>query len=153
MEAITRRDFIKHTAIGFGSLTLAGTINANKAIAQVDDMSRVVITKHHQATDGVKAINADNVQIMMDKSIKELTGLSSVADAWSSILTDFKKDHIIAIKVNAIASTCPTNPEVANAVVNGLISAGVSENNIIIYDNLKFKLTDCKYKYNVSDTG
>lgn len=155
MQAVTRRIFLKQTIIGAGGFILARSFGDHISLAQMppDDVSRVVVVKHPDVTDGVKTINSDNLQIMMDESIKQLTGRQSVPDAWTSILPDFKKEHIIAIKVNAIASTCPTSPEVVNAVVNGLISAGVLENNIIIYDNFNFKLTDCKYKYNTSDTG
>lgn len=154
MEVITRRVFLKKTIGGMGSVLLARSFISNMSLAQLPaDKSRIVIAEHPEATDGVKAINADNVQNMMDESIKQLTGQPAVADAWKSVLPGFEDDHIIAIKVNAIAPLLPTHPEVVDAIATGLIAAGVPENNIIIYDNLKYKLTGAKYEYNTGATG
>ena len=154
MKTITRRVFLKQTIIGAGGLVLAKSFGDHISIAQMppDDISRVIVASHPGATDGVKTINSDNVQIMMDESIKHFTNSQSVADAWSSILPNFKKENIIAIKVNALQK-CPTSPEVVNAVVNGLISAGAKENNIIIWDRANHELKLAGYKYNKSDTG
>jgi len=41
----------------------------------------------------VKLINATNVQAMMDEAIGQLTDQTSVADAWNSLLPDFREDH------------------------------------------------------------
>ncbi|HGE70407.1 TPA: DUF362 domain-containing protein [Candidatus Poribacteria bacterium] len=155
MEAITRRVFLKQVVVGVGGVVLARSFGTKISSAQtpVEGLSKVVIAHHPEATDGVNTINRDVAQIMVDESIKEFTGKQSVADAWLSILPNYKKEHIIAIKVNAIQPECPTSPEVVDAVVKGLISAGVVDNNIIIYDNLEFKLTGCKYNYNTTNVG
>jgi uncharacterized protein (DUF362 family) len=129
---------------------LARSLGPNISLAQPPaDMSRVVVTKHHQATDGVKVINAVNVQDMMDESIKQLTGIPSVADAWASILPDFREEHVIAIKVIP-SGMIPSHPEVVGAIVAGLTAAGVPENNIIIYDR---DGPGRGYKHNAGDVG
>jgi len=154
METITRRVFLKRTISGVGGVMLARSLGPNVSLAQPPaDMNRVVVVEHHQATDGVKAINPVNVQTMMDESIKQLTGEASVANAWASLLPDFEEEHLIAIKVNTIASTHPTHPEVVDAIVAGLTAAGVPENNIIIYDRTNHELKACGYKLNTGDVG
>lgn len=155
MRAITRRCFLKQVICGVGGVVLAKSLGNQVSLAQapIEGLSKVVITHHQEATDGVNTINRDIAQIMVDESIKEFTGKQSVADAWLSILPNYKKEHIIAIKVNAIQPECPTSPEVVDAVVKGLISAGVVDNNIIIYDNFEFKLRGCKYNYNTTNVG
>ncbi len=157
MESITRRVFLKRTISGVGGVVLAKSLGPNtSSLAQPPaDMSRVVVVQHSQATDGVKVINPVNAQLMMDEAVKQLTGESSVADAWASLLPDFKEEHLVAIKVNAVwhAVLIPTHPVVVDAIVNGLLAAGVRENNIIIYDRRKQELTRVGYSYNASDAG
>jgi uncharacterized protein (DUF362 family) len=152
MEPITRRVFLKRTISCIGGVTLAGSFGPNMGLAQPDDdMSRVVVVKHTEATDGVRNINAASVQVMMDESIKQLTGEATVADAWASLLPDFKREHVIAIKVNARSAILHAHPEVVDAIVSGLKTAGVPENNIIIYDIVTWCLLQCGFRYNMAD--
>jgi uncharacterized protein (DUF362 family) len=156
MEPITRRIFLKRTIGGVSGAILAKSLGPNISLAQPPvDMSRVVIAEHPKATDGVKVIDAVNVQTMMDESIKQLTGEPSIADAWVSLLPDFKEEHVIAIKVNtvSVAVLIPTHPVVVDAIVAGLLAAGVRENNIIIYDRRNQELINVGYRHNAGDVG
>jgi hypothetical protein len=101
----------------------------------------------------VKIINPVNVQSMMDESIKELTGQASVADAWASLLPEFREEHLIAIKVNTTNRLLPTHSEFVDVIATGLTAAGVPENNIIVYDIGTNWLLGGGYKYNKSDVG
>jgi len=153
-RAITRRDFLKRTATGVGGVVLAKYLGSGTSFAQpTADMSKVVVVKHDEATDGVKLINADNVQDMVDESIKQLTDQPSIADAWASLLPDFRKEHVVAIKVNCLEPSLPTHPQVVDAVITGLTAAGVPENNIIIYDRTNNELIAAGYEHNAGDTG
>ena len=139
--AITRRDFLKRTASGVGGVVLAKYLGSGTSFAQpTADMSKVVVVKHSEATDGVKLIDATNVQAMMDEAIIQLTDQTFVADAWNSLLPDFREDHIVAIKVNCLVPATSSRPQVVDAIVNGLTAAGILENNIIVYDDIKDKL-------------
>jgi len=133
---------------------LAKSLGNNVGLAQLPgDMSRVVIAEHPGATDGVRAISAANVQIMMDEAIKRLTDKATVADAWSSILPGYEADHTIAIKVNCVTNLLPSHREVVDSIVTGLTAAGVPENNIIIYDIATWFLTGSGYKRNMGEEG
>ena len=82
MEPVTRRGFLKMTIGGISGIMLGRFINPEMGFAQLPDgMSRVVVTEHPEATDGVKVINPANVQTMMDESIKQLTNEASLAAA------------------------------------------------------------------------
>jgi len=154
MKRIKRRDFIKQAASGIGSVLLAKSLRSNVSLAQTpSDMSRVVVVKHPGATDSTKVINSTNVQAMVDESIKQLTDNPSVVEAWASILPNFKKEHIIAIKVNPLGMMLPTHPEIVNAITIGLTSAGAHENNIIIYDRTNSELNASGYIHNTSNVG
>ncbi len=157
MEPVTRRIFLKRAVRGVGGIMLAKSLGSNVSLAQQPpaEMSRVVVAEHTEATDGIRVINAANVQAMMDEAIKQLTGQPSVADAWAGLLPDFRKDHLIAIKVNT-TYFLRTHTEVVDAMVTGLTAAGVPENNIIIYDIATqgmHGLVQAGYKYNKSDVG
>ncbi len=159
MELIKRRDFLKRTATGISGLMLAKSLGTGAGLAQPSaNVSSVVVAEHPEATDGVRVINAANVQNMMDESVKQLTGQVHMSDAWASLLPDFKENHIVAIKVNTINASLPTHPVVVDAIISGLIAAGVPENNIIIYDALKAnswkqRIINAGYKYNAGDVG
>jgi uncharacterized protein (DUF362 family) len=154
MEPITRRVFLKRAISGIGGVTLASTFGPNISLAQPNaDMSRIVVVKHTEATDGVRNINAASVQVMMDESIKQLTGEPTVADAWASLLPDLKPEDVVAIKVNARSAILHAHPVVVDAIVSGLTTAGVPENNIIIYDIVTWCLLQSGFRYNMADEG
>ena len=155
MKPVTRRVFLKQALSGVGAVMLAKSLGPSVSLAQQPpaEMSRAVVAEHTEATDGVRVINAANVQAMMDESVKQLTGEASVADAWLSLLPDFKEEHIVAIKVNCINAMLPTHFQVVDTIVAGLTGAGVPENNIIIYDLTSQHLTGSRYKTNTSDVG
>jgi len=153
MQRIKRRDFIRQTAGGIGGILLARSLSSNVILAQASGMSKVIVARHPNSTDGIKAINAANVQAMMDESIKQITGKNSVSEAWASILPGFKKEHIVAVKVNTITPTHCTHPEVVNAVLSGLTAIGVPENNIIVFDRINDHITACGYKHNAGGSG
>lgn len=160
METITRRVFLKRAISSVGGVIIAGSVGSRLGMTQdqAANMSKVIIAKHQEATDGVRIINAANVQSMMDESIKEITGQASVADAWGSLLSDFREDHLVAVKVNAICAQLPTHPVLVDAITSGLIAAGVPDNNIIIFDALrtngwKQRIINAGYTYNASDAG
>ena len=113
--------------------SLAGGANLAQASA---GMSRIVVAEHPEVTDGVRFVNADIVQTMLDESMKRLTNEATVADAWASILPGLREEHLVSIKVNPLDPMISTRPELVNAIVSGLASAGVPENNVIVYDKL-----------------
>jgi hypothetical protein len=90
------------------------------------------------------------VQVMVDESIMNLTGLSDVGEAWKSVFPGITQSSIIAIKINALHGPMSTNPEVVNAVVDGLgqmIVQGSNfvKNNIIIWDRENSDLINSGY--------
>jgi uncharacterized protein (DUF362 family) len=153
MERITKRSFVKRVIGWIGSITIIKSLNSTSLAQQLEDKSKVVIVKHNEATDNVRNINAENVLFMMDEAIKQLTGIATVSDAWLSLLPNYKKEHVIAIKVNPIGGYVFTHPDVVKAIVSGLTSAGVPENNIIIYDRTSAELNSGGFQYNIGDTG
>lgn len=150
---IDRRKFIKDMSLASLGLAVGPSLlnlSARKSSAQ--GMSKVVIANHPETVNGMK-INTEIVQNLVDTGVMQLTGQTTIADAWASILVSPSPDDLVTIKVNCINRSLPTHPEVVNAIIAGLIAAGVKENNIIIWDRTNDELNKCGYKINTSNTG
>jgi len=150
MEKIDRRNFIK-TIVGFG-IAVGSSLSSMAHKSSSLDASRIVIVKHPEAVSGM-SLNSRIVRKTVNEGVMSYTGQKSVADAYASILTPFSLDDIVTIKVNCINSQLPTHIEVVDAVVEGLISAGVKDSNIIIWDRTNHELIKCGYRYNISKSG
>ena len=148
MKGISRRNFLRY--LGIGSLGfLARPLFPFAPKGRGFRASDVVQCFDENATTG-GTINESVVQIMMDESIKTLTGISNVGDAWKSILPDINENCIISIKVNCINYEVSTHPEFVNCIINGLTqmefgSVNYKRNNIIIWDRFDDELSDAGY--------
>ncbi len=149
-----RREFIKDVSIASLGLAAGPTLidlSARKSSAQ-EGMSKVLIAEHPGAAAGMR-IDTKVVKLMVDMGIVQFTGQTTVADAWASILPGLTPNHLVTIKVNCINSSLPSHPQVVDAIVAGLIDAGVKDNNIIIWDRTNHELSNCGYRRNTSNTG
>ena len=153
-KKIDKREFIKDASLlGLGlalGLTLIN-MSANNSTAE-QSISKLVISSHIDAVKDMK-LNPDAVNKIVDKAVTQFTGQNNVSDAWASVLNPFSPNDVVAIKVNCINASLPTHPEVVDAIVAGLILAGVKPNNIIIWDRKNNELARCRYKINTSKTG
>ena len=149
-----RREFIRDASLvglGLAAGPALLDLSAHRPLA-LAGISKIVIANHPEAVNGMK-VNAEIAQNLVDSTIMQFTGQTTVGDAWASVLTDFSPDDLVTIKVNCINRSLPTHPQVVDAIVAGLIAAGVKDNNIIIWDRTNHELTNCGYKRNTGDTG
>jgi hypothetical protein len=138
MKDISRRDFIKYLGAGtIGLLTNPRIPLFNKKTGR--QASDVVQCYDDNATSGSSTINSAVVRIMTDESIKTLTGLSDVGEAWKSVFPGIDENSIIGIKVNCLFQIT-THLEFTYCLVDSLAQMqfsgnGYHKNNIIIWDN------------------
>lgn len=93
--------------------------------------------------------NAAVVQRMVDRLVTSATGKQTPAAAWASLVG---KNDIVGIKVSAAAgATSGTHPEVVDAVVRGLQSAGVPASRIIVWDRNLEDLLAAGFRRNNAD--
>ena len=93
--------------------------------------ARVVVVEDPDATFNFQPDDA-RVQTMVDRGITNLTGRTTVAEAWRSLVAT---QEVVGIKVfSAAGSISGTRPAVVAAVIRGLLDAGVPSENIIIWD-------------------
>jgi uncharacterized protein (DUF362 family) len=96
------------------------------------DAVRVYYALDTNAIGPARAIQARVVRRMVDSLVCGVTGTYSVAAAWRSLVSPKDK---VGIKVSATGrSVSGTNPEVVDAIVDGLAEAGIPAKNIIVWD-------------------
>lgn len=104
------------------------------------EKSKVVIVVDKTVFDGYGNVNKEVLENMLNVAVKEFFGVNKPEDGWKKV---FDAEDKVAIKVNTLAAAYACNnstykavshPELAYAVANGIISAGVKLENIIIYD-------------------
>jgi uncharacterized protein (DUF362 family) len=79
----------------------------------------------------------------VEAGMAELTGEKDMAEAWGRFVGP---GDVVGIKVNPIGEKLlSTKPEVVDAIVAGLLAAGVKKENIVIWDRRLFQLTEAGF--------
>jgi hypothetical protein len=133
-DMTTRREFIRDTALAAGgALLLGGAAGCLRRAARSASKSLVVSA----AADDMLADMSYNpvaVHRAFAAGLTELTGERSLERAWASLVSP---DDVVGIKINCLGA-----PKISSSLVSieetvaGLKSAGVKENNIIIWDRM-----------------
>lgn len=90
-----------------------------------------------------KAIDGTRVRLELAAGMAALTGEKKTGRAWARFVGP--KD-VVGIKVNPIGEKLlSTKPEVVDAVIEGLLAAGVKKENIVIWDRRLFQLTEAGF--------
>ena len=83
-------------------------------------------------------IDGARVRKELERGMAELTGEKKMGKAWAQFVGP--KD-VVGIKVNPIGEAIlSTKPEVVDAIIEGLMAAGVPKTNIVIWDRRLFQL-------------
>ncbi len=144
MKGISRRNFLRY--LGAGSLGfLAKPLFPFVARSGRGRASDVIQCSDDDATTG-GTVNMSVAQIMMDESVRTLTGISNLGDAWKAVFPNVTENSIVGIKVNTINGVVPTRPELVECIINGLAqmqfgSNFFPKNNVIIWDRSDNELT------------
>ena len=159
-SSVSRRTFLNRSATGTLGLMLAPSAGKMLQASVFDnDKSPVILVKDADAIHATtKRIDTQVVQSMLDASIRILTGINDLGEAWKKFFPGISAQSRISIKVNCINSKLSSHPEVAYAIAAGLTQMqfdGVpfSENNVIIFDRTEAELKNARYSINTSGTG
>lgn len=88
-------------------------------------------------------IDGARVRKEIERGMAELTGEKDMGKAWGRFVGP--KD-VVGIKVNPIGEAIlSTKPEVVDAVIEGLLAAGVPKANIVIWDRRLFQLEEAGF--------
>jgi uncharacterized protein (DUF362 family) len=103
---------------------------------------RVVIVQDPQATEAFQP-RGDRVVAMLCRGLTNLTGTASLAAAWRAFVSP---QDVVGIKVYATPGPrSGTRPHVVEAVIVGLLAAGVPPHNIVIWDKHRAELRRAGY--------
>ena len=143
-----RRDFLKHSAALAGGALLPW--NNSWFDPRSSEKSRVVsVAARDMLLQGT--YNPDAVKKAFAAGMMELTGEKTDANAWSSL---FSPADVVGIKINCIgAPKISTSLESVKATIDGLKSAGVGENNILIWDRSDRELWRTGLQLNKGSSG
>jgi len=153
----SRREFFKQfTLIGISVSGLAGCIKLKTEVVKEvkrGKKSTVLIARNPDVADASGRFRQEKIQKMLDASMSRLTGEKNISAAWRRF---FKPTDTIGIKVNCLRSAgrkLSSHIELVNCIVNGLVSAGIPENHIIIWDRENGELVNAGYTINMSNNG
>ncbi len=146
-EPVSRRTFLKG-AFGAAVGVSVGRSLIGKATAEAKK-SRVVLMRD-PAYFKERKLDPAVARKMIDRLICELTGKSSVSDAWKSLFSATEK---IAIKVNCLYPPVTTNPETVQVIVESMASAGLDPARMVIFDRSDDDLKKCRFTLNDSSKG
>jgi Domain of unknown function (DUF362) len=136
MTAMSRRRFVKDSALLVGSAALfggAGAASACRSGLLAPSKSRVVAVAADDMLTDLDYTPAA-VHRAFEAGLKEMTGEKSLRNAWASLVSP---DDVVGIKINCIAAPRVSSSLASiNETIAGLKGAGVKENNIIIWDRM-----------------
>jgi len=150
---ISRKEFLKQSA-AWGAAAVAGLSGGlpgklASAFAATGKSRVVIIRNPAVVKDG--QVNQAVVSQMLRQAMLRLTGAKIEAEAWRKFI---KPTDVVGIKVNCLFGTnCSTRPEVTNAIVAGLGTAGVPERNVIIWDRSTRDLIKSGFTPNADGPG
>ena len=141
----TRREFLVQMGAAAASVAVGQPILAAAERTDANPTARVVIGRDDTLTRGRVAEHGALIRKLLDAAMRKLTQTDNAASAWGRL---FRPSDRIGIKVNTLG--LPTQPAVAEAIVAGLVSAGVTPRNIIVWDRFDVELARAGYKLNRS---
>jgi len=155
-EQTTRRKFLAQAGAAAAGIALAGACDSGRASDAESKAAtpttrpspRVAIARDEALAKGAVGEHADLLRKLLDAAMQKITGASDAAGAWRSVISPKAR---VGIKVNTLGFT--TQPAVVDAIVAGLRQAGVSADNIIIWDRFDVELTRAGFKLNKSSSG
>jgi hypothetical protein len=146
----TRREFIRRATTLAGGALLFRSEGRTGPLSTPGVKSRVVsVAARDIIADGKYDPGA--VGRAFAAGMKELTGLKKAEDAWASL---FSPGDVVGIKVNCVgAPKISTSPASVDAALAGLKSAGVKDNDIIIWDRSDRELQRAGFPVNRGPAG
>lgn len=170
-HSLSRRDFFQMTAAGMTCLTLTNSSSGQEKVQEhapdkkqppkiqtnIEEIRNIpktgdsmpgkypgkviMLTAKNASTNGT--INGNKVSESLKKGMLALTGKSDLRGAWSEFV---KPEDVVGIKVNPIGGKLlSTKPEVVDAIIQGVLAAGVPKERIVIWDRRMFQLAEAGF--------
>jgi len=170
LDGMTRRTFVGWAAGGLAALAGVGRLRARTGAGpssfqatltseirtNIDEIlkvprtaasmpgrfpGRVVKVLTGDTASGGK-IDGRRARACLENGLMQLTGRTTAREAWQEFVSPA---DVVGIKVNPIARTLPTSFALTQAVIDGLMDAGVPASNIAVWDRRLFQLEEAGY--------
>jgi hypothetical protein len=147
----TRREFLKNTALmAAGGVMLGGGGPAAGGRSAGPEKSRLVSVAAAEMLKDA-SYNPEAVHRAFAAGLTEMTGQKTLQNAWSSLVSP---EDVVGIKINCIgAPKISSSLASINETIAGLKSAGVKDNNIIVWDRTDREVARTGLPINKSPAG
>jgi uncharacterized protein (DUF362 family) len=168
---LTRRNFFRLSATSLTGLALSRHLPGQEKVeaerpkptvppeikTNIDEIKKIARTKDSLpgkypggvvkvstgTTSSGGKLNPAKIKEAVERGMRELTGEKDARSAWLQFVSPA---DVVGIKVNPIGGKLlTTKPEVVDAIIEGLLQAGVPKKNIIIWDRRLFELYDAGF--------
>ncbi|KPK75123.1 MAG: hypothetical protein AMJ89_04790 [candidate division Zixibacteria bacterium SM23_73] len=136
---ITRRDFIRGTALGTLGLTLGlfdvdslaipPPVAQKKSDSAEPVKSRTVLIRDEKVLSDANVVDKKILADMLDKGIMGFAGTKDAASAWKKL---FQYSDVVGVKINLMMT--PTHDELIELIVENLLRIGIKDENIFVWD-------------------
>ena len=150
----TRREMLTQVGAAAAGLALSSPSLLSGARGRTDEPlefgseSRVVVARDDVLARGKLEDHLELLRKLLDASLQKICNASDATEAWGSL---FKPKDRVGIKVNTLGLS--TQPMVVEAIVQGLLQAGLKEQNIVVWDRFDVELDRAGFKLNRSRRG
>jgi uncharacterized protein (DUF362 family) len=114
---------------------------AGRPLPAAAGKSRVVQVQHARVLTPAGHADPREVQAMLDLALRRAFDVEKPEDAWRALFPD--PAEVVGLKVNAVAGRggVNTSPEMVRAILRGLTGAGLSKENILVFERSHEELT------------
>ncbi len=154
----SRREFLKYVStVGTGICTSSLLLSSNNffrtlhASDKVSLKSKVIMAKDKKFFNVNGKVDASLIYKAINSALLKITDSEQSSIAWRNL---FHENDIVGIKLNCLAGRrFSPHTEIVEAVIKGIKSAGVKENNIIIFERYNSELEDAGFSIRKSNSG
>lgn len=144
---ISRREFLKKTGVVTGSFILPGNIKKKGKIQ--NGFSKVIIAKSERLLRNGNILDSAAAKEYVNRGLSILTGKRKYREAWRTVFSENEK---VGIKLSCLPGrSLSSSKGLVEAVVKGLILAGIRSDNIIIWERSDRELE--KAGFSISGRG
>ena len=103
----------------------------------------VALHSDRSIDEASEKVDVGVVREMMDRGMRELTGASTVEDAWRRFIN---ADDVVGIKLNCSGSpNIKSSPEIVAEIVRNVLAMGVKPEKIYLYERFKNQVDRANY--------
>jgi hypothetical protein len=145
-----RRDFLKKSLLTGGALLTGERVapflpgSRLSAVRAAGEKSRIIISRDARLRTSQGSIQSDRMRAMLDCALQSLFDRDDPLEAWRRVV---RPDEMVGLKINCLSGRGnSTTIELVEAICERLQQAGVSAENIVIWDRLNQDLESGGYR-------